>query len=192
MGGYNQDVVYSKSSNFMSHQNESYCTITLTQGKETIIDYADLGLVEGYAWYAYRGKNRDAWYACATYKDNNGVHKHIKMHRLIMGVTDPDIKIDHENHNGLDNTRRNLRLATYSQNNANIGKRGDNKTSKYLGVYSNYTRKDGSKSWRFLLEKDGVKYFGTAISEWDAARAYNRLAVQHHGEFAVLNKILCK
>lgn len=73
-----------------------------------------------------------------------GKQKTIKMHREILGITNPKIKIDHIDHNGGNNQRSNLREATCSQNSMNKSC-VKNSSSKYIGVY-------------VLQRKKGVKY----------------------------------
>lgn len=173
-------------------QIEIVCTVLLTQGKEARVSIDDLDLLDGYAWYAY--KKRNTWHVAATYKDTNGINKHIKMHRLIMGVTDPETKVDHWNHNGLDNTRGNLRVATSAQNSANTKRQQKYRLSKYMGVTPvRHKRLDGTLRWFAQCGKDGATYYGgTHKTEEEAALAYNELARRLHGEFASLNTVPCK
>lgn len=42
--------------------------------------------------------------------------KYIYMHRLILGLTDPKIVVDHRNHDGLDNRRENIKPCTQAEN----------------------------------------------------------------------------
>lgn len=64
-----------------------------------------------------------------------GTLRIIPMHRVIMGVLGiRGPEVDHQNHDGLDNQRSNLRVVTHAQNLQN--KRGSrNSTSVYRGVY---------------------------------------------------------
>ena len=61
-----------------------------------------------------------------------------------------------------------------------------NTSSQYLGVCWN----KHDKRWKAQICIDGrKKNMGCFSNELDAARAFNNAAIQHHGEFAVLNPI---
>jgi hypothetical protein len=81
--------------------------------RECWIDTADLALVDiGVTWYAQPAKApAGKWYATAK---RNG-HT-ILMHRVILGVTDPHVQVDHRDNDGLNNIRDNLRTCTHKQN----------------------------------------------------------------------------
>ena len=103
------------------------------------------------------------------------------MHRQILGLKRGDI-CDHKDGDGLNNTRKNLRKATHSQNGANRLRISG--TSKYRGVH----KETGRKNWRAALTHDGKTIrIGTFDSEIDAAHAYDRKAIELHKEFARLN-----
>ncbi len=109
--------------------------------------------------------------------------KTIKMHRLILGLTDPEIFGDHEDHNGLNNQKYNLRITDHC---GNMSNRRSHKgsTSKYLGVcWSKGARKWLASMW-VINKSVNIGWFK---SEEDAARAYDAAAKIHHGEFANLN-----
>lgn len=153
-------------------------SIPLTQGKSALIDAADYGLIAPYRWHAVRvpSRNSERWYA-ATCVNN----KRVYMHRLLMGF--PAQKVDHENHDGLDNRRsNNLRLATNSQNSCN---QRHMREKQFRGVYASW----GNHGWSARVYKDGKSVFwkkGFKTAE-DAARAYDEQARIHHGEFAYQN-----
>ena len=103
------------------------------------------------------------------------------LHRLIMQAP-KGVDVDHIDHNGLNNQRSNLRLATKSQNHANTKSRTG--TSEYKGVYSS-----GGK-WIARAKKDGHNYyFGTFTTEIEAGRAYDIGAIELFGSFALTNGI---
>lgn len=155
--------------------------ISLTQGFYAKIDDEDYDDLSKHKWYALR--NRNMIYAARRYKN-----KTVLMHREIFNLTDCDTKLDHEDRDGLNNQKSNIRISTVSQNNANRRKK-PNSISKYLGVTISGYRANGSPVWRTLLEKDGKQYTDSSRTEIEAAIKYNNLAKLHHGEFANLNII---
>lgn len=148
--------------------------IKLSQGKVAIVDDDDYERVNAYKWFAH--KNRNTYYA-----ETKIERKNIALHRLILGVTDQHI--DHINRNGLDNRKCNLRYATISQNNINSAKK-KGCTSIYKGVYFHKDR--GVWVSRARLHK-GYYYLGSFQNEIEAAKAYDRKAIELFGEFACLN-----
>jgi hypothetical protein len=156
---------------------------SITKGTHTVkIDDCDLALVSDYKWYLK--KRGDTFYAHST-RVINGKKKCIIMHRLILGITNSKVLVDHEDHNGLNNTRKNIRVCNSSQNSSNRTAR-KNCTSKYLGVSWCNTR----KKWRATIQKGTKqKELGSFDDEKEAAKEYNRNAILVHGEYANLNKI---
>lgn len=106
----------------------------------------------------------------------------IYMHREIMHCP-KNYEIDHINHNTLDNTKCNLRIATKQQNQANqLKNRG--KQSKYKGVFKS------KKKWRARIRYKNTRInCGSFDSEAQAAMAYNTKAQELYGEYACLNII---
>lgn len=105
------------------------------------------------------------------------------MHRALMPLA---AEVDHRNGHGLDNRISNLRPATPSKNNSNVGKRCGNYTSNYKGVSGL-----PSGNWRAELRCKGRRHhLGVFESEEKAAMAYDMAASEYHGEFALTNKML--
>lgn len=158
--------------------------IKLTQGQFTLVDDEDYEYLNQWKWYA--AKDGRTYYACRNSSRIGGKQTSIKMHREILGLSNPKAISDHIDGNGLNNQKGNLREATKTQNNANR-KSADNSASKYLGVNWLPVR----KKWKAELRKNGKLFFlGRFNNEIDAAIAYNKKAVELHGEFARLNKII--
>jgi hypothetical protein len=158
--------------------------IKLTQGKVALVDDTDYEWLNQWRWYAR--KNNNAWYASRhSARDENNKQSTILMHRVILGVTDPKVQIDHDDTNGLNNQRYNLREASHSQNQHNQRIKAGG-TSKYKGVSWN----ERQKKWKVSIRKNKVQiHVGCFCDEIDAAIAYNKAAIIYHGEFARLNDL---
>lgn len=143
--------------------------IQLTQGKVALVDADDLEYL-------------NQWYAVHNYWSGSN-YCAIRMHRIVMNLNDKSKLVDHIDHNGLNNTKDNLRIATRFQNSSNR-RSVKNSTSQYLGVSSAFNK------WKSEIYKNKKKfYLGLFESEEDAALAYNNAAKIIHGEFANLNII---
>jgi hypothetical protein len=93
-----------------------------------------------------------------------------------------DLFVDHIDHNGLNNTRANLRLCSQAQNNCNKPSRYG--ASKFKGVCWNRAR----KKWVASIQHNGKRYdLGYFTDEIAAARAYDKKAAELHRQFACLN-----
>jgi hypothetical protein len=143
-----------------------------TPGRFAIVDDNDFEFVSRFGWYI-AGRR----YA-GTKIDGNLV----LMHRLVMGAQ-PSDEVDHRNGDPLDNRTANLRFCLHRLNMANRGPASTNKWG-YKGVYKRQER----ESWRAKIKVSGrAIQLGDHRSPEDAARAYDKAAREHFGEFAYLN-----
>ena len=150
-------------------------TVPLTQGYVALVDDPDYERVNQFKWRV-RIKNERTQYAVT----GDG----IRMHRFILGITDPKVQVDHDDRDGLNNQRYNLRTCTNGQNQVNKPKMRLSDTSQYKGVYWDKQR----RAFRAKLVVRGRKiYCGTFTDERDAALAYDEAARKHFGDFAVCN-----
>jgi hypothetical protein len=104
------------------------------------------------------------------------------MHRIVMKANDNEI-VDHINNIIYDNRCCNLRIASAGLNNHNRTK-SKNASSKYFGVslITSY------KKWRSAICFNGETFrLGTFEDEIDAAKAYNKKAIELYGDNANLN-----
>jgi len=155
--------------------------IPLTQGKVAIIDRSDYDLVSPFKWCAAKSGNR--WYAVRT--TYIPTKKTIRLHRLLLN-SKPNEKCDHINHDGLDNRRSNLRVATNSQNMMNQFKLSGTTSSHFKGVV--WHKRDKIWEASIRLNQRGI-YLGRFSDEVEAAKAYNMAAIKYFGEYARLNQL---
>lgn len=110
------------------------------------------------------------------------------LHNLILQPPS-GLVVDHINHDGLDNRRSNLRLATQQQNLWNA-RRKRNSSSPYKGVSERKELWRTAPAWTATIRdrETGKRVcLGTFRTAEDAARAYDKAAREMRGEFAVLN-----
>lgn len=167
-----QSVIGSPASNEQGMMRQ----IPLNNGMTCMVDDEDFPLVSQFNWWA--DKDRNTYYAVTKVRQHDGHRKRMSMHRLILSAK-ADETVDHENQNGLDNRRSNLRMATREENASNrrVG-------ANYKGIYQS---KKSSRWYAVLTCKQNryrSKVFATPI---EAAIAYDMMAIQYHGDFASLN-----
>jgi hypothetical protein len=149
--------------------------IPLTRGKFALVDADDYYQLSKFNWHALLGRT-------TTYAARRGGGKAINMHRLITDAPD-HLVVDHIDHNGLNNTKSNLRLCTVAQNTRNMLPNSGS-TSKYKGVCWNKSVKKWSAAIKFNNKIYRLGYFTDEIA---AAKAYDKQAAEFFGEFAYLN-----
>lgn len=160
-------------------------------GKHTIIiDTEDWDKIKVYRWFLRCSKIHNTPYVRTLItnpdKDISRAKQiQILIHHLILGKPKKGMVVDHINHNGLDNRKENLRFATRRQNSSNSQSR-KNSSSQYLGV-SWYNK---NQKWVAEARYNYKKYYlGSFTCEYQAALAYNKKAIELHGEYANLNVV---
>lgn len=141
-------------------------------GYVALIDDEDYELVSRYNWNLKTPSPQSRMlYAQAS------VRSKILMHRLILSPP-KGMVVDHIDHNGLNNTRTNLRICTMRQNSHNARVRQNSK-SGFKGVH--FQKSMGK--W-VAQHATNIGSFETAE---EAARAYDKFVIENLGEFAYLN-----
>ena len=154
--------------------------IKLTQGKVTLVDDEDYEYLNQFKWFT--AKNRNAFYAVRVLPRKDGKRITIWMHRVILN-TPIGMETDHIDHNGLNNTKVNLRVCSRTENGMNRCN-NRNSASQYKGVCWN---KQNTK-WTAGIRINGkLKYLGYFDSEIEAAKCYDQAAILHQSGFANLN-----
>lgn len=153
------------------------------------VDDEDYEMVSKYKWHI----DRKGYVRCYY-----GYDKKVFIHRMILGLTDPQIFTDHIDHNPLNNQKYNLRPCSHTQNMRNKQCKGK---IPYKGVsIMRFTNKVKNKKTGIIKEYHYMYYqasirengkcvnLGTFKNPIDAAVAYDNAAIRIYGEFAWLNK----
>lgn len=150
-------------------------------GKHTVLyDAEDAGKIEPHTWTLH--KAHGTYYA--TRRTPRPNRKTILMHREVTDCP-KGMMVDHINRNGLDNRRENLRVCTMSENMMNRSKTKQNSTG-YKGVYKTGDSKLNPYSSKICKNKK-VYCLGHYRTPEEAAKAYDKKAIELFGEFAYLN-----
>lgn len=106
-----------------------------------------------------------------------------RLHRYLLGVSDPTIYIDHINGDVLDNRRANLRLASNARNQMNARRHRDKLSDLPKGV--TLAKCNPGRPYQVRISVLGVRYqIGYFESVVAAESAYLKAAEYLHGEFA--------
>ena len=146
--------------------------IFLTQNKVALVDDWHYERLAQYKWNYNKG------YAvrCGS------------LFRMASEVLQTNEKVDHRNHNSLDNQEHNLRLCTHAQNQHN-----STKHKKTSSIYKGVSFVKARKKWQAYIylrnnSNRSVRiHLGYFFIEEEAARVYDAFARLHFKEFAALN-----
>jgi hypothetical protein len=159
-------------------EDDYYRFVFLNNGKSFIFDFEDLELIKNYTWHLNKGYPQ----TCIKINDKTTTKR---LHQFLINTKSGEV-VDHINGDTLDNRRSNLRIANYQQNAANSRKQNKRiHSSNFKGV--TFAKRDNK--WLGRITFNGItkrKYFDTEI---EAAKFYNKYALEYFGEFAKLNKI---
>lgn len=159
----------------MSLDPEPSVCLLNSRNAQILVDAADYDLVSRHTWTVSKSRS-GTFYAVTTI---NG--KLVKLHRLIAGPAH-GFDVDHSDRDGLNNTRRNLRVCSRSENNCNARRRVDN-ASGLKCVYRHCAT--GVKQWRSRIKFQGRIYdLGLFATKDEAYAAYLAALPTIHGQFA--------
>jgi hypothetical protein len=148
-------------------------------GDRIKVDDSSFNELSPFIWYAIIQNGKPV----GVFRQHEGrkvllSHAVLKIHEVFF-----EDEVDHKDRDALNNQFENLRPATKSQNAMNRGLRSDNSTG-YKGVCM---CKVGGKFQAQIVLRGRAIYLGRFCSSLDAAKAYDKAAIQYFGEFAVLN-----
>lgn len=149
---------------------------------EFYFDLEDYNLIKDYCWLEKYGYIKSTVYIKSKYKNKR---KEIQMHRIVMNVTDYEVKVDHIYHNKNDNRKENLRLCNSQQNSFNH-KIHSNNTTGYSGISYCKEKKNKKYRARIFINKKGIQlgYFKTL----EEAIEVRKLAEEKYfGEYKVID-----
>lgn len=150
--------------------------IQLSRGYVAFVDDEDFDCVSKIKWYPLVTR----WTVYAYNRAGN------YLHRFVLDISDPTIEVDHEDHNGLNCQKQNLRPTSRSGNGRNARKWLSGTSSHFKGVC--FFKRDAN--WQAYINANGKrKHLGYFSTELLAAAAYNQAAQKYFGEFACLNTL---
>jgi hypothetical protein len=151
---------------------------------QVMIDDEDYQRVMKYHWNVYSSKRHSTLYVHSrVFVDNR--YTTLRLHRVVMRITDSKVQIDHKDHNGLNNQKKNLRPCTPSLNGGNQSISKLN-TSGFKGVH--YSKNNHNWVARITVQRTRIS-LGSFANISDAAKAYNKAALRYFAQFSRLNKI---
>lgn len=177
----------------VGHQNKKYNTYDLSgdygigyciNGNEFYFDIDDYNIIKDYCWTTTKNPNR--YVTSAIYDSFTQKTHHIRLSRLVMGLSDNDKRlVDHVNHNKKDNRKSNLRIVSYSQNLMNKDKPKKN-TSGVTGVCWDKRR----NKWRSYITINGKQIsLGSYFIFEDAVKARKEGERVYFGEYSYDNSM---
>lgn len=144
-----------------------------SSGNEIIIDTEDFEKVRPFRWTQRK--------TCGRYVLANSKKSKIYLHRYILGVKSFEMKVDHINHNPLDNRKSNLRVCTNQENSFNR----INQNSEGVSY-----RKD-KKKWRaYIMVNYKQISLGHYLTKEEAIQARKEGVKKYYGEYALRKEVV--
>lgn len=164
----------------------NHAWIKLTKGYCALISAEDTDLLAQNTWTAFCGAGGKVYAARKAWVAGTGKADTVLLHRVV-AAPPAGMVVDHINRDTLDNRRLNLRTCLQAQNTkSRIGSRRSG-SSSFKGVC--FDKQTGR--WRASIAPNRTTInIGRFDTQEDAARAYDKAALLHFGEFALTNRKL--
>lgn len=160
--------------------------IKCSNGPYTCVDEDDYEVLSKYCWTV----SPQGYVARTKFLGKKGKKQYsekVLMHRFILGLKKGNkTYVDHINRDKLDNRRSNLRICDQAKNMCNSERHS--KTGYKGVVINNPHLEKPTYTCRVTLYGKTKRICGFKTAE-EAALAYNKLALELHGEFARLNEV---
>lgn len=154
-------------------------TLILSQGQTAKVSNVDYKWASRWKWCAWWNCHTDSFYAVRSISKSAGGPSTVWLHKALMSARGFKVhgkRVDHKNHDTLDNCRRNLRVVTSAENSANRKGATSANKSGYLGVGWD----SRLKKWRTQITVRGrylhIGYFDSPLA---AAKARDRYIRAH-------------
>jgi hypothetical protein len=151
-----------------------YGICTIDSGEKFIFDLEDYDKISKFCWCI----GSKGYFLTHDYNNN---YKTLRLHRLIMNVSDVKLQVDHINHDISDNRKIDLRIVSNGQNSQNRGLRKCN-TSGVTGVY--FYKPNKKWSARINISSYQEKNLGYFDTFEDAVKARKEAEDKYYGEYA--------
>ena len=115
-----------------------------------------------------------------SYDGNGSI---IRFHRLVLGVTNKDLEVDHINGNSLDNRKKNLRICKHIDNGKNLTLKSNN-VSGTPGVCLFKRTGQWTAEIKVNYQKIHIGYFET---KEEAIQARKKAEIKYFGEYGSIN-----
>lgn len=146
------------------------------KGEKILVDDELRELLESFTWHI----------TIDGYASTTVGNKKIFMHRMIVNAGKGDV-VDHKNRNKIDNRRSNLRKVCASKNNQNSASSRGYRNVHFIGVFF-----ESGKYKVQIKNNRKTLYLGRYDNAIDAAKVYDKKALELYGEDALTNLKLFK
>lgn len=149
-----------------------------------MVDDEDFERLSKFRWYSNQNKSLGRSYQVKIKRGPFIKSKSVHVSLASEIMHQQGQMFDHEDRNPLNNQKYNLRPCTKSENGWNMSKR-KNSSSQYRGVH--WVKRDTIWTAQIMFKGKYI-HLGSFNTELEAAKAYNKAALEFFKEFANVNR----